>query len=100
MDLGLIQPQIAANLGADQASVWLWENNGATPELKWMPIIIGFLRYDPRPMPKESGNAWYLTAKRGVGGSDDLQRNWLSTQPHFDGGNSEKKVHGEPISKA
>lgn len=51
MDLGLLQKELAKRLGADTASVWNWENGNANPELKFIPGIITFLGYDPRPKP-------------------------------------------------
>ncbi len=49
MDLGLIQCEVAAKIGADESSVWNWENGWSEPEVKWLPAILGFLGYDPRP---------------------------------------------------
>ena len=48
LDLGLFQREVAAKIGADEASIWLWENGRVKPELKWMPAILAFLGYDPR----------------------------------------------------
>lgn len=49
MDLGLTQRKVASLLGADEASVWNWENGRSEPELKWLPAILGFFGSDPRP---------------------------------------------------
>jgi transcriptional regulator with XRE-family HTH domain len=55
IDLGLIQRELSAKIGADEASVWLWENNRVSPELKWMPAILAFLGHDPRPAADSIG---------------------------------------------
>lgn len=51
MDLGLFQRDAAAQLGASEASVWLWEKDRGTPELSFLPAILTFLGYDPQPVP-------------------------------------------------
>jgi DNA-binding XRE family transcriptional regulator len=48
IDLALFQKDVAQRIGASVASVWLWENNQAQPEVKWTPAIIAFLGYNPR----------------------------------------------------
>ena len=35
--------------------MWLWENQQAEPELKWMPAILAFLEYDPQPAGQTTG---------------------------------------------
>jgi transcriptional regulator with XRE-family HTH domain len=55
MDLGLLQSEVAARIGACEASVWNWETGGREPELKWMPAILAFLGGDPRPEPQIIG---------------------------------------------
>lgn len=55
LDLGLFQKDVAERVGADTTSVWNWENGTAAPELRFMPAILEFLGYDPRPMAKTVG---------------------------------------------
>jgi site-specific DNA recombinase len=47
--LKLRQRDVAKKLGVKASSVWNWENNCAKPELRWMPVIIEFLGYNPLP---------------------------------------------------
>jgi len=47
LDLALTQKDVATNLGTCKASVWNWENNRATPALRFVPRIIEFLGYTP-----------------------------------------------------
>ena len=55
MDLGLFQKDIAKRLGASTASVNNWELNEREPELRFIPGILRFLGYDPRPEPTTLG---------------------------------------------
>jgi transcriptional regulator with XRE-family HTH domain len=45
--MGLFQKDIAALLGADEASVFNWERNAASPSVAFLPRIIAFLGYVP-----------------------------------------------------
>jgi len=51
LDLCLLQKDAANRIGADVCSVYNWENGRAAPELQFLPGIIAFLGYDPRPEP-------------------------------------------------
>lgn len=51
LDLGLIQRDLAERVGVSEDSIWNWENRGLKPELRYMPAILDFLGYDPRPEP-------------------------------------------------
>ncbi|MBI4519500.1 MAG: transcriptional regulator [Gemmatimonadetes bacterium] len=57
LDLGLLQRDVAGRLGVDNATVTNWELGQAAPALRWLPGIIRFLGYDPRPRPKSIGQA-------------------------------------------
>jgi transcriptional regulator with XRE-family HTH domain len=47
IELGLLQREVAALLGADPTSVNAWERNYHQPSLHLLPAIIGFLNYNP-----------------------------------------------------
>lgn len=47
--LRLPQREVAARLGTVRLSVLKWENNYAKPQVRFMPSILVFLGYDPRP---------------------------------------------------
>lgn len=51
MDLGLLQRQVAAEIGVSSATLLLWEKGRARPEIRHWPRIIRFLGYDPQPRP-------------------------------------------------
>jgi transcriptional regulator with XRE-family HTH domain len=46
-DLALTQKDVAERLGADETSVWNWENRRSSPALRFLPRIIEFLGYQP-----------------------------------------------------
>lgn len=55
MDLDLLQSDVAARIGAHTLSVTNWEIGHSEPEIRFLPAILGFLGYDPRPTPETIG---------------------------------------------
>lgn len=51
MDRGLLQRQVAEQIGAHSYTLCLWELGRHQPEIRHWPGIIGFLGYDPHPEP-------------------------------------------------
>jgi len=49
LGLKLLQREVAEQLGVDKTSVFNWEGNRSSPEIRYMPAIISFLGYDPLP---------------------------------------------------
>ncbi|MBE0657624.1 MAG: recombinase family protein [Bryobacteraceae bacterium] len=49
LELKLLQRDVAARIGADESSVFNWEANRGQPQLRYMPVVIGFLGYNPLP---------------------------------------------------
>jgi transcriptional regulator with XRE-family HTH domain len=47
LDLGLPQADVAELLGANENTVWNWENGRSTPALRFMPSIVAFLGHLP-----------------------------------------------------
>ena len=54
LGLKLLQKDVAEQLGLDKTSIFNWEGNKSSPEIRYMPAIIDFLGYDPLP----EGNGW------------------------------------------
>jgi site-specific DNA recombinase len=54
LGLKLFQKDVAEQLGVEKTSVFNWEGNRSSPEIRYMPAIIRFLGYDPLP----DGNGW------------------------------------------
>jgi transcriptional regulator with XRE-family HTH domain len=51
----LLQSQVAEMIGVDKCSICNWESNRSEPKLEYIPAILGFLGYDPRPAPDSMG---------------------------------------------
>jgi transcriptional regulator with XRE-family HTH domain len=49
LGLKLLQREVAEQLGVDKTSVFNWEGNRSSPEIRYMPAIIRFLGYNPLP---------------------------------------------------
>ena len=47
LDLGLTQREVARKLGVTESTIWNWEANRSSRQLRFMPKIIAFLGYDP-----------------------------------------------------
>ena len=52
LDLGLLQRDVALQIGVDEATVFNWEAGTASPSLRALPGVIRFLDYDPRLAPE------------------------------------------------
>jgi len=49
LDLGLLQKEVAEQLGVDTASICNWESNEVQPMVHCLPRIFAFLGYNPLP---------------------------------------------------
>ena len=47
LDLGLLQTEVAEQLGVDDMTICIWETNRTSPQLRLIPSIIAFLGYVP-----------------------------------------------------
>ena len=47
MDLGLLQKDVARQIGVSEESIYNWETNRNEPEVRLIPHIIDFLGYVP-----------------------------------------------------
>lgn len=54
LDRGLWHKHVAEKVGATAGSVNSWEVGRAEPEVRYIPKIIEFLGYNPRPAPTET----------------------------------------------
>lgn len=59
LDLGLLQKEVAEQLGASHASVFNWEKGHLSPDFTFLPAVIRFLGYDPRPEGTTLGQKLY-----------------------------------------
>ncbi len=47
LDLGLLQREVAQQLGVDKSTILNWERGHTSPALRLLPRIIGLLSYSP-----------------------------------------------------
>ena len=47
LELGLLQKQVAEQLGVDETTIYKWENHRSAPVIRVLPKIIQFLGYVP-----------------------------------------------------
>jgi transcriptional regulator with XRE-family HTH domain len=52
LDLGLLQAEVAAEIGVTESTVWNWEH-GTEPELIHIPAVLAFLGYIPWDCPDD-----------------------------------------------
>lgn len=55
LDLGLLQKDVAGQIGVHEQTIHHWEANETAPALRWLPGIIQFLGFDPRKLPESIG---------------------------------------------
>src|ERR1700674_2055711 len=55
LDRGLSQRHTAEAIGCHPTALLHWEKGHAEPELRFLPAILRFLGYDPRPAPATFG---------------------------------------------
>jgi len=54
--LGLLQREVGQRTGADETTIYNWENNRSSPSLYFLPKVIKFLGYNPyKDKPKTLG---------------------------------------------
>jgi transcriptional regulator with XRE-family HTH domain len=56
LDLGLLQRDVAQRIGADESSVWNWENGNSEPALRLLPAVFAFLGYAPSKAAESLGD--------------------------------------------
>jgi DNA-binding XRE family transcriptional regulator len=54
LDRDLPQRLVAEAIGSHHASLLNWERGRAEPKRRYLPGILSFLGYDPRPLPNSS----------------------------------------------
>jgi|JRYF01.1.fsa_nt_gb transcriptional regulator with XRE-family HTH domain len=67
MDLGLRQSDVTRRLGVYTSTVNTWENGQFTPDVRFVPAIVGFLGYAPFGPPPTSFPAWLKAARIAAG---------------------------------
>lgn len=80
MDLGLYQRDVASKIGATACSVWNWEAGLNEPENRFLPAILAFLGYDPRPAGLTLGER-LVALRKGKGWSQKTAAGALGVDP-------------------
>ena len=81
LGLKLLQKDVAEQLGVDKTSVFNWEGNRSSPEIRYMPAIIGFLGYN-NPLPAAHTLSGQLVRQRkGLGLSQKESAERLGVDP-------------------
>jgi transcriptional regulator with XRE-family HTH domain len=52
LDLGLLQKEVAEQIGVDKTTIYHWERQRTAPEIRFITPIIEFLGHDPLPQPE------------------------------------------------
>ena len=80
LDLGLLQKQVADQIGVDELTVTNWERNATVPAIRHIPAIIRFLGYDPLPSANSLPER-LVAARRGLGLSQRKMAEKLGVDP-------------------
>jgi transcriptional regulator with XRE-family HTH domain len=78
--LKMLQREVADQIGVDKASVFNWEANTSTPEIRYMPAIIRFLGYNPLPEATRLGER-LIRERKSLGLSQEAAAKRLGVDP-------------------
>ena len=49
LDLRLFQTEVAEQIGVSESTIYNWESNETSPSIRYLPLIIQFLGFNPFP---------------------------------------------------
>ncbi|MBI2963928.1 MAG: transcriptional regulator [Deltaproteobacteria bacterium] len=64
LELGLLQREVADRIGSDAATLVNWEKGNTAPALRFMPVIVAFLGYDPTQNAADASLGTRIAARR------------------------------------
>ena len=67
LDLGLLQQEVATQLGVAEATITNWELNHTSPEIRYISRIIAFLGYDPCDRPPDTLGQRLMAYRQKIG---------------------------------
>ena len=67
LDLGLLQREVAEQIGVDGTSICNWENNRTSPSFHFVSRIVEFLGYVPDVFPTDTLGERIVAARRLLG---------------------------------
>lgn len=80
LDLGLLQRDVAGQIGVDLKTLCNWERQRTEPEIRFLPAIFQFLGGDPRPRPSTlSERIW--AARTALGLTQEVLARRLGVDP-------------------
>ena len=97
LDLGLLQREVAERLGVTASTIWNWEANHSSPQLRLIPRIIAFLGYDPHSTSSGSLGVRILAFRRTQGMSQKGLAYRLGVDPSTLG--KWERGHGQPSKR-
>lgn len=81
LDLGLLQQEVAEQLGVTEATIVNWELNHTSPEIRYTPRIIAFLGYDPSDIQAETLGQRLIVYRQKMGLSQKKLARQLGVDP-------------------
>ena len=81
LDLGLLQKEIAKEIGVNKSTITNWELNHNFPELRYIPAIIEFLGYWPYDTPGDNLGQQILAKRTMLGLSQKKLAYHLGVDP-------------------
>jgi transcriptional regulator with XRE-family HTH domain len=64
LELGLLQREVAEQLGVSESTLRHWEKYTTTPAIRFVPRILEFLGYDPYPEPIDLSQRLFWARRR------------------------------------
>ncbi len=80
LDLGLLQKEVADQIGVSAPTVYRWESNETTPPVRFLPRIIQFLGCNPLPTPRTVAER-LLRARKALGLTQKAMARQLGVDP-------------------
>ena len=91
LDLGLLQREVAEEIGVTESTIWNWEANHSSPQPRFIPKVISFLDYDPHSISSGSHGERLVSCRRSVG----LSQRHLAYHLGFDPGTLARWERGD-----
>ena len=79
--MGLLQREVAGRLGVHKDTIYNWEGNRKSPQLRFVPRIIAFLGYVPEYTTPRTLGERILIARRLLGLTQKELARWLGIDP-------------------
>jgi DNA-binding XRE family transcriptional regulator len=80
LDLGLIQRNVADQIGVSESTIYNWERNSNSPQVHQIPAVIRFLGYNPFPSEVSFADT-LMVARRMLGLSQKAMAERLGIDP-------------------